>query len=58
MHGHKKSDSTKVAMKPANKNGKPGAVARGETKGNADRQNTYRVQDRISVSHALERTGK
>jgi len=58
MHGHRKSDSTKVAMKPANKNGKPDAERaepRVEAKGNADQQNTHRAQDRISVPHALER---
>ncbi len=58
MHGHGKSDSAIVAKKLANKTGRPAAERverRVEAKGNADRQNTRRAQDRISVSHALER---
>lgn len=58
MHGHGKSDSAIVAKKLANKTGRPAAERverRVEAKGNADQQNTRRAQDRISVSHALER---
>ena len=58
MHGHGKSDSAIVAKKHANKTGQPVAERverRAEAKGNADQQNTRRAQDRISVSHALER---
>src|SRR5712692_4022196 len=71
MHGHEKSDSVIVAVKPANKTaeaaaeqsvGEP-AVAepgepRAETKGNAGQQSTCRAQSRISVSQALERIRK
>ena len=58
MHGHGKSDSAIVAKKLANKTGQPVAEQverRAGTEGNADQQNTRRAQDRISVSHALER---
>lgn len=58
MHGHGKSDSAIVAKKLANKTGRPAAERverRVEAEGNADQQNTRRAQDRISVSHALER---
>jgi RNA-directed DNA polymerase len=68
MHGHEKSDSAIVAVKPANKVGRPAAersVAgqaaaepverRAETKGNADQQSTQRTQSRASVTQALER---
>src|SRR5215204_7078015 len=68
MHGHEKSDSVIVAVKPANKVARPAAersaaepVAaepvepRTETKGNAGQQSTCRAQSRISVSQALER---
>ena len=68
MHGHEKSDSAIVAMKPANKTangsaaqavGAP-AVAelverRAGTEGNADQQSTHRTQSRASVSQDLER---
>jgi RNA-directed DNA polymerase len=57
-HGHGKSDSAIVAKKRANKTGQPAAERverRVEAKGNANQQNTRRAQDRISVSHALER---
>src|SRR5215211_2137541 len=67
MHGHEKSDSVIVAAKPANKVAHPAveqsaaepATAepvepRAETKGNADQQSTYRAQNRISVSQALD----
>src|ERR1035441_2535661 len=58
MHGHGKSDSAIVAKKLANKAEQPAAERverRSEAEGNADQQNTRRAQDRISVSHALER---
>jgi group II intron reverse transcriptase/maturase len=58
MHGHGKSDSAIVAKKLANKTGQPVAEQverRAGAEGNADQQNTRRAQDRISVSHALER---
>ncbi len=58
MHGHGKSDSAILAKKLANKVGQPIAERverRAEAEGNADQQNTRRAQDRISVSHALER---
>jgi RNA-directed DNA polymerase len=71
MHGHEKSDSVIVAVKPANKVARPAAeqsaaepVAaepvepRTETKGNAGQQSTCRAQSRISVSQALERIRK
>jgi len=68
MHGHEKSDSVIVAVKPANKAVHPAAEQsaaepaaaesverRAGTKGNADQQSTCRTQSRISVSQALER---
>jgi RNA-directed DNA polymerase len=58
MYGHGKSDSTIVATKPANKAGKPVAERvepRVGAKGNASQQSTYRAQDRIRMSQALER---
>jgi hypothetical protein len=71
MHGHEKSDSVIVAVKPANKVAQPAAeqsaaelaVAelvepRAETKGNACQRNTCRAQHRISVPQALERIRK
>jgi hypothetical protein len=71
MHGHEKSDSVIVAVKPANKAEQPAAersVAeptaaepvepRTETKGNAGQQSTCRAQSRVSVSQALERIRK
>ena len=71
MHGHEKSDSAIVAVKPANKAAHPaveqsavGLAAaelvepRTETKGNADQQSTCRAQSRVSVSQALERIRK
>ena len=63
MHGHEKSDSAIVAVKPANKvaaRSDPRAAAaepverRAETKGNADQQSTYRTQSRVCVSQALD----
>jgi RNA-directed DNA polymerase len=71
MHGHEKSDSVIVAVKPANKvaqsaveqsavelaAAEPGEPRAG-TKGNADQQSTCRAQSRVSVSQALERIRK
>src|SRR5438093_7923071 len=71
MHGHEKSDSVIVAVKPANK-AEPSAAEqstaaetaaelvepRTETKGNAGQQSTCRAQSRVSVSQALERIRK
>jgi len=67
-HGHEKSDSAIVAVKPANKAEQPAAEQsaaeptatepverRAETKGNAGQQSTHRAQSRASVSQALER---
>ena len=71
MHGHEKSDSAIVAVKPANKVARPAAEQsaaepaaaepvepRAETKGNAGQQSTCRAQSRVSVSQALERIRK
>ena len=58
MHGHEKSDSVIVAVKPANKAGANAAEPvepRTGTKGNADQQSTCRAQNRVSVSQALDR---
>src|SRR5437764_113389 len=67
MHGHEKSDLAIVAEKPANKAEQPTAEAstgasaaepverRAGTKGNAGQQSTYRTQNRVNVSQALER---
>ena len=58
MHGHEKSDSAIVAMKPPNNAGRPAAEAvepRARTKGNADQQSTHRTQIRERVSQALAR---
>ena len=58
MHGHEKSDSAIVAVKPANKVERSAAEPvepRAETKGNADQQRTRRTQRRISVSKMLAR---
>ena len=58
MHGPEKSDPVIVAGKPTNKAERSAAELvepRTGTKGNADQQNTYRTQSRISVSQALER---
>ncbi len=57
MHGRGESDSAIVAMKPTNKAERSAAEPvepRAETKGNADQQSTYRAQNRISVSQALD----
>jgi hypothetical protein len=56
MHGREKSDSAIVAVKLTNKAGQPAAELvepRAETKGNVDRQSTFRTQSRFSVSQAL-----
>jgi group II intron reverse transcriptase/maturase len=58
MYGREKSDSAIVAVKSANKVGRPTAESmepRAEAKGNASQQRTRRAQDRESVSQALER---
>jgi RNA-directed DNA polymerase len=68
MHGHGKSDSAVVAMKPANKADQRAAEQstsrataaesveqRAETEENADQQSTCRAQSRVSVSQGLER---
>ena len=61
MHGHEKSDSAIVAVKPANNAEQSAAEPvepRAGTKGNADQQSTRRMQSRISVSQALDACGK
>ncbi len=71
MHGHEKSDSVIVAVKPANKAEQPAAERsaaeptaaelvepRAETERNAGQQSTCRAQSRVSVSQALERIRK
>jgi len=71
MHGHEKSDSAIVAVKPTNKAEQPAAAAtaaelkaaepverRAGTKGSADQQSTRRTQSWTSVSQALERIRK
>src|SRR6478736_9341669 len=68
MHGHEKSDSAIVAMKPANKAEHSAAEQstaelfaaepvepRAETKRNAGQQSTCGTQGQTSVSQALER---
>lgn len=58
MHGLEKSDSAIVAVKPANKAGKPAAEwaeQRAETKGNTGQSHTRRTQSRDSVSQGLDR---
>ena len=58
MHGREKSDPAIVAMKPANKAGRPAAESverRAGAKGNANQQSTRRAQNRESVSQALDR---
>jgi RNA-directed DNA polymerase len=61
MHGHEKSDSAVVAMKPPNKTGQPAAETverRAEAKENASQQRTCRTQSRESVSQMQERVRK
>jgi hypothetical protein len=56
MHGHEKSNSAIVAVKPANKVERSAAEPvepRAETKGNVGQQSTRRTQSRISVSQVL-----
>ena len=58
MHGHERSRSAIVAVKPTNKAERTAAEPverRAETKGNADQQRTRRTQRRISVSKILAR---
>ena len=58
MHGHEKSDSAVVAMKPANKAERSAAEPverRAGTEGKASQHSTRRAQDRESVSQALAR---
>src|SRR5258707_11682131 len=58
MHGHEKSRSAIVAVKPTNKAEPTAAESverRAETKGNVDQQRTRRTQRRISVSQMLAR---
>src|ERR1700674_2631970 len=58
MHGHGKSDSVIVAVKPTNKAERSAAEPvepSAETEGNAGQQSTCRAQSRVSVSQALER---
>jgi RNA-directed DNA polymerase len=58
MNGREKSDSAIVAMKPANKAGRPAAEwveRRAGTEGNTDQPRTRRAQNRSGVSQGLER---
>jgi RNA-directed DNA polymerase len=58
MNGREKSDSAVVAMKPANKAGRPAAEwvePRAGAKGNTSQPHTYRAQDRGRVPQGLER---
>ena len=58
MNEHEKSDPIVVAMKPANKAGRPVAEPverRVGAKGNAGQHNTRRAQNRESVAQALAR---
>jgi hypothetical protein len=58
MHGHEKSRSAIVAVKPTNKAERSAAEPvepRAETKGNAGWQSTHRAQYRARVSQALDR---
>lgn len=58
MNGREKSDSAIVAMKPANKAGRPAAEwveRRAGTKGNTDQPRTPRAQNRSGVSQGLDR---
>src|SRR5712692_9196275 len=58
MHGHEKSRSAIVAVKPTNKAERSAAEPverRAETKGNVGQQSTRRTQSRISVSKMLAR---
>ena len=56
MHGHEKSRSAIVAVKPTNKAERSAAEPverRAETKGNAGQQSTHRAQYRVRVAQAL-----
>lgn len=58
MHGQKKSDSSVVAVKSANKPAQAGAESmerRGEAKGNAEELRMRRTQGRESVFRRLDR---
>jgi hypothetical protein len=58
MHGHEKSSSAIVAVKPTNKAERSAAEPvepRAEADGNADQQSTHRAQYRVRVSQALGR---
>jgi putative ABC transport system substrate-binding protein len=58
MHGHEKSSSAIVAVKPTNKAEQSAAEPvepRAEAEGNADQQSTHRAQYRVRVSQALGR---
>ena len=58
MHGREKSDLAIVAMKPANKGGRPPAEPvepRAGAEGNAGQADTRRTPSRASVSHGLLR---
>src|SRR6201988_4592280 len=58
MHGREKSDSAIVAVKPTNKEGRPGGEPvepRAGAKGNARQQSMHRTQGRERVTQALER---
>src|SRR5712692_3140873 len=56
MHGHEKSRSAIVAVKPTNKAERSAAEPverRAEAKGNAGQQSTHRAQYRLRVAQAL-----
>ena len=56
MHGHEKSRSAVVAVKPTNKAERSAAEPverRAETEGNAGQQSTHRAQYRVRVAQAL-----
>src|SRR5712675_1651804 len=58
MHGHEKSRSAIVAVKPTNKAERSAAEPvepRAEAEGKAGQQGTLRTQCRVSVSQALDR---
>jgi hypothetical protein len=56
MHGHEKSRSAIVAVKPTNKAGRSAAEPvepRAEAEGKAGQQSTHRAQYRVRVAQAL-----
>jgi hypothetical protein len=56
MHGHEKSRSAIVAVKPTNKAAQSAVEPvepRAETEGNAGQQSTHRAQYRVRVTQAL-----